>query len=447
MAGSEVAPLRVSAFPAPGKQHGGAPPRLAGRARDVLVFAAGVAAAVLALLGSASVLGAPGSRLVAFPVPGPEDGPRTFYDDPELSYDAVDGRRLTGWDAKRAEWLRSRGLGRRPAPERVVMVSGSQPEPCPGDAGDHLMLRFLKNKLDYCRLHGIKLLYNRDFLQPAMTSYWAKIPIVRAAMLAHPEAEWVWWVDSDAVFTDMDFSLPLATKYAGRNFVAYGWPDKIERKSWLGINNGVFLLRNCQWSLDLLDEWARMGPAFPEHGQWAKVVLSSLADKGNSTWFDDQSALVYLLLYNWERLGKKAFIETDYFLMAYWLDVVDRLDGVAARYEAVERRMPWLRRRHAEREHMRYAAARNAAVSGAVPGPAGGGYKGWRRPLITHFVGCQPCSGERNPMYSRESCDDGMRRALGFADDQVLRAYGFRHAAPLNDSVRPLPFDYPARNN
>ena len=37
-----------------------------------------------------------------------------------------------------------------------------------------------------------------------------------------------------------------------------------------------------------------------------------------------------------------------------------------------------------------------------------------------------------------------MRRALGFADDQVLRAYGFRHAAPLNDSVRPLPFDYPA---
>ena len=90
----------------PGKK-GAAPPRPARRARDALVFAAGVAAAVLAILGSASVL-APGSSslLVAFPVPGPEDGPRTFYDDPELSYDAVDGRRLTGWDAKRAEWLR-----------------------------------------------------------------------------------------------------------------------------------------------------------------------------------------------------------------------------------------------------------------------------------------------------------------------------------------------------
>ncbi|PUZ45134.1 hypothetical protein GQ55_8G196700 [Panicum hallii var. hallii] len=435
-----AAPLRVSAFPAP-------PPMLAGRARDAVVFAAGVAAAaaVLALLGSASVL-APGSSslLVAFPVPGPEDGPRTFYDHPELSYEAVGGRRLAGWDAKRAEWLRSRGLSR--APERVVMVSGSQPEPCPGDAGDHLLLRFLKNKLDYCRLHGIELLYNRDVLQPAMKGYWAKIPVVRAAMLAHPEAEWVWWVDSDAVFTDMDFSLPLATRYDGHNFVAYGWPDKIARRSWLGINAGVFLIRNCQWSLDFMDEWARMGPAYPEHARWGEVVRGALSDKGDDAWCDDQSALVYLLLLsNWEGLGKKAYIETEYFFQGYWMDVVGRLDGVAARYEAVERRAPpGLRRRHAEREHLRYAAARNAAVRGAVPGPAGGGEEGWRRPLITHFVGCQPCSGGRNPMYSRESCDDGMRRALGFADDQVLRAYGFRHVAPLNDTVRPLPFDYPA---
>uniref|UniRef100_K3ZIJ5 Glycosyltransferase 6 n=1 Tax=Setaria italica TaxID=4555 RepID=K3ZIJ5_SETIT len=404
------------------------------RARDALVFAAGVAAAVLALLGPASVLAPGRGHLIASPViPGPEDGPRTFYDDPELSYDAVDGRRMTGWDAKRAAWLRSRGLGgrRRSAPERVVMVSGSQPEPCAGDAGDDLMLRFLKNKLDYCRLHGIELLYNRDFLQPAMTYAWAKLPIVRAAMLAHPEAEWVWWVDSDAAFTDMDFYPPA------RHQRFFG------KRSWLGLNTGVFLIRNCQWSLDLMDEWARMGPAYPEHERWGKVIMESLTEKG-SPWSCDQSALVYLLLNNWERLGKKAYIETEYYLHGYWVDIMDRLDGVAERYEAVERSTPGLRRRHAEREHARYAAARNAAVGAAVPGPAGGGKWGWRRPFVTHFVGCQPCGGWRNPMYSKESCEGGMRRALGFADDQVLRAYGFRHAAPLNDTVQPLPFDYPA---
>ncbi|PWZ26024.1 putative glycosyltransferase 6 [Zea mays] len=451
VATSEAAPLRVSASVG-SKHHGGAGtrgPATRRRARDVVVFAAGVAATLLALVGTASVLD-PGGRggLVALrvpvPVPGPEDGPRTFYDDPEVSYAVAAGRRLTGWDAKRAEWLRSRGLGRRSAPERVVMVSGSQPEPCPGGAGDHLMLRFLKNKLDYCRLHGIELLYNREFLHPAMGGYWAKIPIVRAAMLAHPDAEWVWWVDSDAVFTDMDFSLPLA-KYGGRNFVVYGWPDKFfVRKSWLGLNAGVFLIRNCQWSLDFMDEWARMGPAYPEeHARWGKVLRATLSDKDSDV-ACDQSALVYLLLNNWGRLGKKTFVETEYFFQGYWKEVVDRLDGVAARYEAVERRSPGLRRRHAEQEHLRYAGARNAALRGVVPGPAGGGEVGWRRPLITHFVGCQPCSGGRNPMYSRESCDDGMRHALGFADDQVLRAYGFRHAAPLNDSVRALPFDYPA---
>ena len=123
---------------------------------------------------------------------------------------------------------------------------------------------------------------------------------------------------------------------------------------------------------------------------------------------------------------------------------LNKLDGVAARYEAAERKGdPALRRRHAEREHLRYAAARNAAVRAVVPGPDGGGQSGWRRPFVTHFTGCNPCGGKRNSIYTREICEDGMRRALGFADDQVLRAYGFRHAAPLNDSVRALSFDYP----
>ncbi|RLM59002.1 putative glycosyltransferase 6 [Panicum miliaceum] len=349
---------------------------LAGRARDAVVFAAGVAAAaaVLALLGSASVL-APGSSSLL-------DGPHTFYDDLDLSYEAVGGRRLAGWDAKRTEWLRSRGLSR--APERVVMVSGSQLEPCPGDVGDHLLLRFLKNQLDYCRLHRIELLYNRDVLQPAMTGYWAKIPVVRAAMLAHSEVEWVLWVDSDAVFTDMDFSLPLA---------AYGWPDKIARRSWLGINAGVFLIRNCQWSLDFMDEGTHMGPAYPEHARWGEVIRGALSDKGDDAWCDDQSALVYLLLLsNWEGLGKNAYIETEATGWTSWAGLT-----------ASRRAPPGLRRRHTEREHLRYAAARNAVVRGAVPGPAGGGKEGWRRPLITHFVGCQPCSGGQNPMSANNS--------------------------------------------
>ncbi|WVZ51348.1 hypothetical protein U9M48_002501 [Paspalum notatum var. saurae] len=430
-----------------------APPRLssvAGRARDALVFAAGVAAAVLAMLGPASPFIVPaGVRVVgpvdvAAPVPGPADGPRTFYDDPGLSYAAVGGRRLTGWDAKRAEWLRSRGL--RNAPERVVMVSGSQPEPCAGAGGDHLLLRFLKNKLDYCRLHGIELVYDAALLEPSMVAYWAKIPNVRAAMLAHPEAEWVWWVDADAVLTDMDFSLPLS-RYRGYNLVLYGWPKEVyERRSWLGLNAGVFLIRNCQWSLDFLDEWARMGPAYPEHARWGKVLRKALTKKHDDG-ACDQSALTYLLIKNRGRWGDKVYLGTDYYFQGYFAGIVGKLDGIAARYEAAEREAAaaaGVRRRHAEREHLRYAAARNAVVRDVVPGPDGGGQSGWRRPFVTHFTGCNPCGGRRNPIYSSEICDGGMRRALAFADDQVLRNYGFRHASLRNNTLLPLPFDYPA---
>ena len=462
---SESAPLCVSgAGGGGGKGGAAAKPHghvvLAGRVHDALVFAAGAVVAVLVLLGTASFLSPmPVTNLVAFRSPRAVSvssaassravAPgRTFYDDTDLSY-AVGGRRLTGWDAKRARWLRRHhprdGLN---ASERVVMVSGSQSPPCKGAGGDNLLLRFLKNKIDYCRLHpGVELFYNTALLQPEMRSYWAKIPVVRATMLAHPEAEWVWWLDADAVLTDMDFSLPLH-RYRDHNLVLYGWDKEVYgERSWLGLNAGVFLIRNCQWSLDFMDAWARMGPASPEYAEWGEVLKDTLKGKADNE-SDDQSALVYLLLNNRSKWGAKTYLHSDYYFQGYWAEIVDRLDDIAARYLEAERRAPGaaaLRRRHAEGEHARYAALRNEAVAKSVQGPAGGGQTGWRRPFVTHFTGCQPCGGKPNEIYSNESCANGMRRALTFADDQVLRAYGFRHDGPLSDDVRPIPFGYPAR--
>src|SRR4051812_35005825 len=98
---------------------------IAGRIHNALVFAAGPGAAVLVLLCFTSFLApAPVPDLIAslpFPTSFPQEdagsgisgeddlyarvasGPRTFYDDPKPAY-AVE-RRLTGWDAKLAEWL------------------------------------------------------------------------------------------------------------------------------------------------------------------------------------------------------------------------------------------------------------------------------------------------------------------------------------------------------
>ncbi|XP_062217544.1 probable glycosyltransferase 7 [Phragmites australis] len=413
---------------------------------DALLFTAGAVVATVLLLALAN----------PFPqTPGYYDGAalssdsgssvgragRTFYDDPALAY-TVD-RPITGWDEKRAEWLRAHpelsGGG-----ERVLMVSGSQPTPCRSPGGDHILTRLLKNKVDYCRLHGVQLLYNTALLRPSMDLYWAKIPVVRAAMVAHPEVEWVWWVDSDAVLTDMDFRLPLR-RYRAHNLVVHGWSHLVfKARSWTSLNAGVFLIRNCQWSLDFMDAWAAMGPDSPDYRRWGAMLKSTFKDKVFNE-SDDQSALVYMLLQRGSRWREKVFLENEYYFQGYWLEIVGRLGNITERYEAMERRpgAAALRRRHAERDHAAYAAMRDAAL--AVAGLAESGVHGWRRPFVTHFTGCQPCSGQRNEHYSGGTCDEGMRRALNFGDNQVLRTYGFRHSGQLGDDVQPLRFDYPAR--
>ncbi|WVZ73900.1 hypothetical protein U9M48_022154 [Paspalum notatum var. saurae] len=432
------------------------PPRAAKPSllNDALLFAAGAAVATVLLLALANPFALPEAGYyydgAAAPAPSSSVGgaggaaavARTFYDDPALAY-TVD-RPIAGWDEKRAGWLRLHPeFTTQAGEERVLMVSGSQPAPCRSPGGDHTLMRLLKNKADYCRLHGVQLLYNTALLRPSMDRYWAKIPAIRAAMVAHPEAEWVWWVDSDAVLTDMDFRLPLR-RYRAHNLVVHGWPRLVyEARSWTSLNAGVFLIRNCQWSLDFMDAWAAMGPDSPDYRRWGAVLKSTFKDKAFDE-SDDQSALVYMLLHKGSPWRDRVFLESGYYFEGYWLEIVGRLGNITERYEAMERRpgAAALRRRYAETEHASYAAARDAALAAA--GLAETGVHGWRRPFVTHFTGCQPCSGQRNEHYSGESCDEGMRRALNFADDQVLRAYGFRHAGPLSDDVQPLPFDYPA---
>ncbi|KAD4888271.1 hypothetical protein E3N88_20344 [Mikania micrantha] len=291
-----------------------------------------------------------------------------FYDDPTLGY-TLD-KPIKNWDEKRAEWLKQHPSFLSGSEERVIVVSGSQPGPCRNPIGDHMLLKFFKNKVDYCRIHGYDIFYNNVLLHPQMHTFWAKIPVVRAAMLAHPEAEWIWWVDSDAAFTDMDFKLPLQ-RYKNHNFVVHGWPKLIyEKKSWTSLNAGVFLVRNSQWALDFMDT----------------------------------------------------------------------LENITAKYNNVERGVRRLRRRHGEKVSEGYSALWEEYLK-----DAGYGKYSWRRPFVTHFTGCQPCSGQHNQMYSGKSCWDAMQKVLNFADNQVLRNYGFmRHDLLDSASVSPLPFDYPA---
>lgn len=271
-----------------------------------------------------------------------------------------------------------------------------------------------------------------------MHSYWAKYPVVKSAMMAHPEAEWIWWVDSDALFSDMEFKLPL-NRYKNHNLIIHGWPRLIhEERSWTGLNAGVFLIRNCQWSLDFMDVWASMGPQTPNYEKWGEKLRSTFKDKAFPE-SDDQTALAYLIAMEKDKWADKIYLEYEFYFEGYWEEIVGTYENITMKYSELERGEKRLRRRHAEKVSESYGAVREPYLK-----EAGFGRGSWRRPFITHFTGCQPCSGDHNQMYSADACLDGMNKALVFADNQVLRNFGYVHPDALDNKVSPIPFDYPA---
>ncbi|KAJ4964707.1 hypothetical protein NE237_016556 [Protea cynaroides] len=369
----------------------------------------------------------------------------TFYDDRSLSYTVGCREPMKNWDEKRQEWQKHHPSFADGVEDRILLVTGSQPSPCRNPIGDHLLLRSFKNKVDYSRIHGYDIFYNNALLSPEMKTFWAKIPVLRAAMVAHPEAEWIWWMDLDAVFTDMDFKLPL-DRYREHNVVVHGWPNMIygtKEPSSVSLNAGVFLIRNCQWSMEFMEVWASMGPQSPDYEEWGQRQMSTFKDKEFPE-SDDQSALLYLMLKGEERWGEGIYVESDYYLEGYWVEIVGTLEQIRERYTEMEKEVDQLRRRHAEVVSEYLGKAREKYLERKREKEGNDGKGKWRRPFVTHFVGCQPCNGNHNKMYSGESCWQGMEIALNFADDQVLRSFGFFRPQLLNSSVSPLSFDFPA---
>ncbi|CAM6127050.1 unnamed protein product [Calypogeia fissa] len=301
------------------------------------------------------------------------------------------GPKITDWDEQRSGWLEEnphmKSTLNKP---RVLMVTGSQPKPCRSPTGDHFHVRSFKSKIDYARMHGFEIYYNLFFLDPLFEHWWSKIPVLRKLILTHPDIEWFFWVDSDAVFTDMLFEPPFHT-YEGYNMVMWGWAEGLfTKKSWVAFNTGVFFLRNCQWSLDLIDKWSPMGPAGSVRDEYGKMLTSFLSSRATDYPADDQSALAYLMITDEAVRSKVKLVESDIYTMSgFWIEVVDTYEDCAKNYHP------------------------------------GLGDKRW--PWVTHFTGCGFCYGWSNPDYAQEKCLESFARAFHFADNQVLAYMGFQH--------------------
>lgn len=150
---------------------------------------------------------------------------------------------------------------------------------------------------------------------------------------SHSRHSLVLAVDSDAIFTDMSFTPPLADyAAAGVDLVLWGEPRMLEagsnaKPSYFGLNAGILLLRNSDWSRALLaaildagadvaastrqQAEARRAPCmiacscfFPPHfAHFAtrprsppSQVLAGFCDRPYDCVASDQSTLLYLLV-------------------------------------------------------------------------------------------------------------------------------------------------------
>ncbi|GLJ10702.1 hypothetical protein SUGI_0133440 [Cryptomeria japonica] len=274
-----------------------------------------------------------------------------------------------------------------------ILVTGERSSPCISPRGNNVMMKSYKNKVDYCNLHGCKVWYALEVWQKGFVGTWVRYPLLIQLMKANPSVTWFMWMDSDAVLTDFNFSIPFETYNTwNKNLVVPGFWDKVygEDPDWIGLNAGIFLIRNCEWSHKFLEKWMEFGA--PENLMASKEALNRVVKSRPKEWDpDDQSALVYLLNQNKTKSEDNVFLEASYVLHGYFEYIIDRFGDFLEGKE--------------------------------------------KQPFITHFNGCNFC-GKKN---ITERCSEGFERAFNFADNQLLSSVGRKHSSlsTLLESISP----------
>jgi len=215
----------------------------------------------------------------------------------------------------------------------------------------------------------------------------------------HPESpvtngiEWLLWMDDDAIFTDMNFTFPFDDYDAqGINLVIWGDPQRVFRGNDIqGLNTGVFLLRKCEWSRQLMAEVA------------ALATPSIRRQVGNKGRIAEQGALTWVLHSQSAKWKDKVQLERNFTMNGNWMDYAGK----------------WVKGRK----------TLNAPVWGND-----------QVPFVVQYAGCQMCRGhsENGSWHDQgvRKCHTAFLEAYTFGDDQVLHTLGLRHLSMETHLVR-----------
>lgn len=177
----------------------------------------------------------------------------------------------------------------------------------------------LLNKQQYAHLKGYDVLFND---QPTVLSKeYTKIAflceVLRNQSIYGRTHEWIFWIDIDTLIFDMSFDIPF-WRYKKVNMIIWGDHYNVRKliDGLHGVNSGVFLLRNNDWSLDFIETVFSFGL---EDGRAREPEMKSIMYNYNY-FLTDQNAFVYVLK-TYSRFRNYVFFETSYELNRYWLSV------------------------------------------------------------------------------------------------------------------------------
>jgi len=167
-----------------------------------------------------------------------------------------------------------------PRPDQVVLLTASDGKGNNGGIQDILKLT-TQNRKDYCDYHG----YIYEFINisnydlAGAHAVWKKIPAIVEAFNKHPDAQWVFWLDLDAIIMTptqdlnslilskeaMKKAIDAGSSHHGGNWSPWGTfqpreldfenTDLLIAQDHNGVNAGSFLIRRSKYTQFLLDMW------------------------------------------------------------------------------------------------------------------------------------------------------------------------------------------------
>jgi hypothetical protein len=110
-----------------------------------------------------------------------------------------------------------------------------------------------KNQVELCtksqemhsNKHGYDRITDESIYDPTRATMWSKIPLIKKYL---PDYDYIMWIDGDVLITNQERKI--------EDFIALMAPETmiLLAQDFQGLNNGVFIIKNCPLALEFLDD-------------------------------------------------------------------------------------------------------------------------------------------------------------------------------------------------